>query len=115
MVRSHVLDVLGHVVHARISMERLQLEAINEMQQGSVPLAFGHYWGKEHLDALASAAHAIEVAWHLLKWIQTPAAASRLLDAQSEVSALTSSSVALITASTSSPVSSQQSSVQSSL
>lgn len=107
-MRSHVLDVLGHVVHARISMERLQHEVVHEMQQGEQPLAFGTYWEKEHLDALTDATHALEVAWHLLKWIQTPAMRSRLLDAQSEVEAISSSSLAMIE-STSSSISRQQS------
>jgi hypothetical protein len=76
-VRRSMLDVLGHVVHARIDAEKLQLDILSDMQQGYRPLYMGRELGKEDLEAIEAAIAAIEAAFQWLKWLQTPSMTSR--------------------------------------
>jgi hypothetical protein len=78
MVRPQLHDVLGHVVHARISMDGLQQSIIMEMRTGYRPSYRGHEWGREHFEALTAATQAIEAAFNLIKWCQWPEDRSRL-------------------------------------
>lgn len=87
-MRARVLEVLGHAVHARISMEALQAGLIADLQAGIEPFVFGATWTKQHLDVLAAAAASLNVCFHLLKWIQAPVHPSRLDDAIAEAQSL---------------------------
>lgn len=80
-MRARILEVLGHVVHGRITMEALQAGIMVDLQQGMELLAFGTYWTKQHMDVLYAAGLAIEAAFHMLKWLQAPGTPGRLDDA----------------------------------
>jgi hypothetical protein len=76
-------EVLGHAVHARMSMESLQAFIIDEMQSGYRPTTRGHAWGVAQYQDLDAAAAAIEAAFHLLKAVQFPETrSSRRADAR---------------------------------
>lgn len=87
-------------------MEGLHVAVVHEMQQGYRPTYRGHEWSKEHFDALTAAAFALEAAWHLLKWAQTPEMGSRLVEARREIQKLHSSLNAAMMLPTSSSTSS---------
>ena len=52
MLRPHLNEVLGHVVHARIAMDGLQQDIILEMRTGYSPTYRGIEWGREHFEVL---------------------------------------------------------------
>src|SRR3990167_392569 len=79
MLRPHLNEVLGHVVHARISMDGLQQDIILEMRTGHSPTYRGIEWGREHFEVLSAAAMSIDLAFGFLKVSQYPEVAhSRL-------------------------------------
>ena len=78
-MRPHLNEVLGHVVHARISMDGLQQNIILEMRTGYSPTYRGIEWGREHFEVLSAAAMSIDLAFGFLKVSQYPEVAySRL-------------------------------------
>jgi len=89
VVRPQLHDVLGHVAHARVSMDALRLVVIHEMNQGYRPTYGGVEWGREHYAMLEAAASTIEMAFALLKAVQFPGIAeSRLKDVDARLGAL---------------------------
>jgi hypothetical protein len=94
LIRPHLLDMLGHVVHARMMADVLQAEIVRDMSEGFRPTFRGHEWNRDHFDALEGAVHALEVSWHLLKWLQFPEVQSRLQDALDEGQKLASLNLA---------------------
>ena len=74
-------DVLGHVVHARISMTGLQQSIILEMSTGYRVTYRGYEWGREQLAVVEDIALALDRTFDLLKSLQFPEDKSRLLNA----------------------------------
>ena len=82
MIRPLLLDVLDHVVHARMSMESLKAAIIIEMEAGYRPTTRGHEWGREQFSDLEAAGLVIQLAFDLMKAVQYPEVRySRIADA----------------------------------
>lgn len=79
-MRPQLIEVIGHVVHARLSMEGLQQAIILEMRGGYRPTFRGHEWGPEHFEVIEAAAQALEASFHLLKWCQFPEDSKRRVE-----------------------------------
>lgn len=80
MIRPRLHEVLGHVVHARMSMDTLESVVIEEMRSGYRPTYRGHEWGPQHFEVLTFGRTALDCAFDSLKWVQFPEAGFRLDD-----------------------------------
>lgn len=72
MIRPLLTEVLGHIVHARLTMESLQEVIISEMKAGYRPTYRGHAWDQRQYELLDAGAQTIEATFHLLKAVQFP-------------------------------------------
>lgn len=82
MIRPLLLEVLGHAVHARMSMESLKAAILDELRAGYRPTTRGYEWNRDQFIDIEAAGLAIQVAFDLLKAVQFPETrASRLADA----------------------------------
>lgn len=77
-VRQSIYEVLGHLSHARIELDKLKRDVVEEMQQGFRPTHRGREWTKTEFQALEEASEALERTWDLCKYIQFPEMKSRL-------------------------------------
>lgn len=89
-MRSSLNDVLGHVVHARISMDSLKETILYEFRIGEPPTYRGKELNGNQIRALEGAAFAIETAFNLLKSAQWPEIKSRFEEGMAMLEATSS-------------------------
>ena len=71
-VRTLLQGVLGHIVHARMDMQALQLAVLEDMESGYRPTYRGHEWDRAQFADLEAANQIIEMAFSVLKGVQFP-------------------------------------------